>query len=340
MYSTQDVHPRERLSYWLEMATRGYVEHSFRAEDPNTFHGSVEISSLPGIGLSKFTASPAHVRRSNRNAARADSGDVLVTMQCTGEAFITQDGNDALIRGRAMFLVDPLRPFEITLRARSTHIVAKVPRAMLEARVGNIAALTAKPITTSTGIGTLAMGFLELVPDQAQSLDNVSGLKIADQVMDLLALAFSNEGGLNPALSSPRSIALVRLKATIERLLIEPGLKPERVAGETGISVRYANALLAEEHTSIERYIAERRLERCRSALEDAAQSHRSIGEIAYKWGFSDLSPFGRRFKARYGLTPTDYRRQIGQITAEKSIARSPAAFARQSRRLIAREPT
>jgi AraC-like DNA-binding protein len=111
------------------------------------------------------------------------------------------------------------------------------------------------------------------------------------------------------------------LKATIERLLIEPGLKPERVAAETGISVRYANALLSEENSSIERYIAERRLERCRSALEDSAQAHRSIGEIAFKWGFSDLSHFGRRFKARYGLTPTDYKRQAAQVAPDGPFA-------------------
>lgn len=340
MYSTQDVHPRERLSYWLEVATRGYVEHSFRAEDPNTFYGSVEISALPGIGLAKFAVAPAHVHRSDRNAARADSGDVLIGMQCTGETVVSQDGHDSVIRGRGMYIVDPLRPFEISIRTYSTNVSARVPRAMLEARMGNLAGVTARPITTSSGIGTLAMGFLELLPDQAESLDDVAGLKVANQMLDLVALAFATEGTRGPALSSPRAVALLRLKATIERLLIEPGLKPEQVAGETGISVRYANSLLAEEHTSIERYIAERRLERCRSALEDASQSHRSIGEIAFKWGFSDLSHFGRRFKARYGLTPTEYRRQMSQITVGQPLARSPDAITGMARGLIVREPT
>lgn len=340
MYSTQDVHPRERLSYWLEVATRGYVEHSFRAEDPNTFQGSVEISALPSIGLAKFAAAPARVHRSDRNAARADSGDMLIGMQCTGESSVSQDGHDSVIRGRGMFIVDPVRPFEINLRTYCTSVVARVPRAMLEARMGNVAGLTARPITTSSGIGTLAMGFLELLPDQAESLDDIAGLNVANQMLDLVALAFSTEGARGAALSSPRAVALLRLKATIERLLIEPGLKPERVAGETGISVRYANALLAEEHTSIERYIAERRLERCRSALEDAAQSHRSIGEIAYNWGFSDLSHFGRRFKARYGLTPTEYRRQVGQIAAQRPFSRAPGAVAGPPVSLIIREPT
>jgi AraC-like DNA-binding protein len=39
-------------------------------------------------------------------------------------------------------------------------------------------------------------------------------------------------------------------------------------------------------------------------------QAHRTIGDIAYSWGFSDLSHFARRFKRAYGCTPSDYRRQ------------------------------
>ena len=87
-------------------------------------------------------------------------------------------------------------------------------------------------------------------------------------------------------------------------------LRPAAVSAETGISVRYANALLSAEGTSLERCILDRRLERCRRALEDRRQAHRTIGEIAFAWGFSDLSHFGRRFKAEFGVSPGEYRRQ------------------------------
>ncbi len=321
IYSTHDVHPRERLSYWREVATRGYVEHDFIPDNTGAFSGSVKIATLPGLGLAAFEVDAARVTRSERNAARADCGDVLLCMQLAGESGISQDGRDTILEGRGLFLIDPIRPFEIDLRTRSASIVVKIPRAMLEARVGNLAGLTAHPVTSSSGIGTVAMGFLELLPEQAEALNDVAGLKVAEQLLDLTALAFTTGHPRGAGLSSPKAVALLRLKATVERLLIEPGLKPERIAAETGISVRYANALLAEENWSIERYVTERRLERCRHALEDAVQSHRSVGEIAFNWGFSDLSHFGRRFKARYGLTPTDYRRQYEKIVTERRAA-------------------
>lgn len=318
IFSTQDVHPRERLSYWREVATRGYVEHDFEPGQGQAFNGSVKIATLPGLALTRFDADTARVSRSERSAARADANDMLLCMHVQGELGISQDGRDTVLTERALFLLDPLRPFDIQLKSHASNVVVKVPRAVLEARVGNTGNLTARAIAPSNAVAALTMGFLDMLPDLAESLDDIAGLKVAEQLLDLSALALTSEHGKITALSSSRATALLRLKATIERLLIEPGLKPERIAAETGISIRYANDLLAEDNSSIERYVNERRLERCRAALEDAAQSHRSIGEIAFKWGFSDLSHFGRRFKGRFGLTPTEYRRRAEIAASER----------------------
>jgi AraC-like DNA-binding protein len=102
----------------------------------------------------------------------------------------------------------------------------------------------------------------------------------------------------------------VRLKAIIENRLHDPDLKPAAAAADTGISVRYANALLANENTSLERYIMLRRLERCHQTLVSPVHSSRTITEIAYSCGFSDLSHFTRRFKEQFGCTPSEIRRK------------------------------
>jgi AraC-like DNA-binding protein len=105
----------------------------------------------------------------------------------------------------------------------------------------------------------------------------------------------------------------------------EPGslaLDSEIVAAAAGVSVRYANAVLAQEGTSIARLIQERRLARCRRAMEDPSQNHRTISEIAYGWGFSDMTHFGRRFKTAFGLSPRDYRRQSCESPENQLSAR------------------
>jgi AraC-like DNA-binding protein len=103
-------------------------------------------------------------------------------------------------------------------------------------------------------------------------------------------------------------VALLSLKAAIESRLFDPSLAPTRAAAAASFSVRRANALLAREGTSLERYILSRRLEKCRVALEAPAQAHRTIADIAYAWGFSSASHFSHRFREAFGVTPTEYR--------------------------------
>jgi AraC-like DNA-binding protein len=132
---------------------------------------------------------------------------------------------------------------------------------------------------------------------------------LAEQLLDLISMIYSDGDDTRPT-SASRASVLQRLKAAIDARLSDPDLKPAEAAAAAGISVRYANALLAEESFSIGRYLLHRRLERCRRALEDPLQANRMIGDIAFSWGFSDLSHFTRRFRAEFGMTPSDYRRQ------------------------------
>jgi AraC-like DNA-binding protein len=99
----------------------------------------------------------------------------------------------------------------------------------------------------------------------------------------------------------------------VEARHTDPDLDGQKVADIVGITLRYANALLAEQDTSLHRLILSRRLSRCRLVLEDPSQAHRTIAEIAQGWGFSDMTHFGRSFKAAYGVSPREYQKATPQ---------------------------
>ena len=206
-----------------------------------------------------------------------------------------------------MFLQDTGRPLKDNFLEQTTSIFVSIPRKTMQARIGN--ASLANNVSTKLPVAGLAAEFLTMLTARADTLEGPMKARLAEQALDLIVLALTAEG--SPALSSPRTTALMRLKAVIDARLSDPDLKPEEAAAAAGISVRYANVLLAEEDFSVERYILHRRLERCRRALEDPLQMHRMIGEIAYSWGFSDHSHFTRRFRTAFGMTPGDCRRQL-----------------------------
>jgi AraC-like DNA-binding protein len=151
--------------------------------------------------------------------------------------------------------------------------------------------------------------------DNLGALDDPARAKLAEQALDLIGLACGN-GPADPQSAPARANALMLLRSAIEVRLSDPDLTPTEAAGAAGISVRYANDLLAERSTSLQRYITRRRLERCRQALEDPLQAHRTVTDIAFSWGFSDQSHFTRRFRDAFGMSPGECRRLMQERRA------------------------
>ena len=74
------------------------------------------------------------------------------------------------------------------------------------------------------------------------------------------------------------------------------------------MSPRYLHRLFEAEGQSVGRWIWAARLDCCRRDLADPAQAGRSITDIAFAWGFSDIAHFSRSFRARYGDSPRAFR--------------------------------
>ncbi len=102
---------------------------------------------------------------------------------------------------------------------------------------------------------------------------------------------------------------LRKIQMYIDMHLADPDLSPKRIAAANRISLRYLYKLFLHANCAVKEWIRECRLTRCAEALVSSAQANRNIAEIAYAWGFNDLSHFNRMFKRRFGKSPRDYRR-------------------------------
>lgn len=308
VYATTDVAPHERIAYWNDVVSR-FAKLYVKA--PANFSGRLSVGTIGTLAVATFECDPLSVYRTMREIARTDVGDFYyICLQQTGRSIHVQDDRSTVIEAGNFFLLDPRRPFVGHLETQGSVLSVRVARKELEARTGPTGSLVARTLSPNNPVAALAFGFLTLLPERVDTLDNTAAPKIVEQALDLVALAYSAERRDGASLSSPRTAALTILKAAIESRLHDLNLRPVTAATAAGISVRYANALMAQEQTGLEAYIISRRLERCRRALDDPAQSRRTIGDIAFSWGFSDLSHFGRRFKTEFGCTPGEYRKQ------------------------------
>ena len=78
----------------------------------------------------------------------------------------------------------------------------------------------------------------------------------------------------------------------------------------TGAIAQTAPGLVTERSISLNAAmeLASVALERCRADLGTPALRTRSVGEIAYYWGFNDVAHFSRSFRARYAQSPREFR--------------------------------
>jgi AraC-like DNA-binding protein len=75
------------------------------------------------------------------------------------------------------------------------------------------------------------------------------------------------------------------------------------------VTPRYVQLLLEEQGTTFSELATERRLDAARMMLRSPRFSGWSIAGIAFEAGFRDLSHFNRRFRRRFGVTPSAFKR-------------------------------
>ena len=137
---------------------------------------------------------------------------------------------------------------------------------------------------------------------------------VGNHVLDLIGLSIARTtGSATVGVSNLKAFLLGQIRSVVEARLADRDIDGQKVADIVGISVRYANAILAEQDSSLHRLILSRRLSRCRAGLEDPNQRQRTIAEIAQGWGFSDMTHFGRCFRAAFGVSPREYRNAAAQ---------------------------
>ncbi|MBR1191712.1 helix-turn-helix domain-containing protein [Bradyrhizobium sp. AUGA SZCCT0160] len=122
----------------------------------------------------------------------------------------------------------------------------------------------------------------------------------ASQAMDVDELGIKAVGG--------RAARLHDVLAAIKSGFHDPEFSSQSVAQRLGLSRRYVNDLLAESGSGFAERVLEMRLHEARVMLMDAAHDILKVSEIAWTCGFNEVPYFNRRFRRRFGTTPTELR--------------------------------
>lgn len=254
-------------------------------------------------------------------ASRRDDAParILVTMQKEGVATVSQGGRDSRIEAGHIFLIDLTKPFEIETGEILTHSMYLDPTRLLEL-MPQAESLTALPVDSRSGPGAIFRAMFDELFTLAPSLDDGMADRIADMLPYGLAVALSSLRQAEEALPSRfKLLHRQRVQRYAREHLHERGLNVTSISRALKLSERYIYDLFCEQSETLMKWIWSERLEHCYRELAMPALLTRSIGEIAYSWGFSDVAHFSRTFRQRYGTSPREHRKRAHGRTGVSS---------------------
>lgn len=308
LLSTDTVRPADRIAYWRDLVCDTFVALECRSTLRGQFRGSVASHDAGGLNLTWVDSDAQTVARTSKLIARSSDDVMLISLAVQGDGCVVQDGREARLSPGDLAFYDTARPYELHFDAPFTQWVLKVPRDALRRRLGTPEAFTAASVSGATPLGRLTQEFLTGLAAFPTTTPHSVLERLAGQALDLVAMTLAEQAAIRVSEGAYRTALAARMRGFIEQNLHRADLDGTMIAGAFGMSSRSVRDVFAAQGTTPSRYILVRRLERARILIVEPAQHRRTIGEIAYAAGFSDLSYFSRSFRAAFGQSPREAR--------------------------------
>ncbi len=299
---------------WQQVVSEAYFPLDTECRNRTDFFGDMDRWSLGVVGLSRIRCDGILYRRQRRHFLNETESSLLIAIPENEEVQFSQNQRRTSCKPGGFLVERSDAPYEYWHTRRNVQWVLKVPSASVRARVGPSERLGGLTFEASTGVASFFLSSLRTAVAHIQQLDEPAREAAGSHLLDLLCLAIRNDNRvLDSNTSSIRAAHLYRAEQFIREHLKSPDLSPRMVAEACGISLRYLQQLFSEADQPVNGYIRDRRLIRCSEDLRATGQSA-SVAEIAYRWGFADQSQFSKHYKAKFGCTPTETRKEAGRF--------------------------
>ncbi|MEM8497110.1 MAG: helix-turn-helix domain-containing protein [Pseudomonadota bacterium] len=308
-WTTSDLPAHEQFGYWREVICSEFTPlMAKRVHDKGAFRGGICAHQLAELHVAGISSEAQTVNHGRREVATADAALYFLLLQKEGAGYVSQGRNDCVLLPGDFTLIDTERPYELRFDNSFEQLCINIPQHMLRAKLANPEKLTALKVGGEDTLARLGLSYLKTIEQSHQLHVSADNEKLANNFLDFLPLIFNARLGTELPLSRYKNVQLDVLQDFIHRQLANPSLNPALAADYLGVSVRYVHKAFSASGTTFGRYVLRERLKRCASDLQSTSHAGRSIAEIAYQWGFNDLSYFGKCFKKYFEQTPREWR--------------------------------
>ena len=304
---------RARFNAWHDMYVEAYCEFDLRRVEGRPFSATTEFQQIGGIGVASTGAAVDQVIRNRQHIASASmrSNFCLAFSRNDSPIIQAQLGRQTTHRPESPVLVTEGEAGDVGQPGGFNFFLLDIPPKLLLERVAHASDLVAQPLDAAPQAAAHLKRYIGILPYLTRDEpDPVLLAHVATTLVDLVALVLGANGD-SAELAKRRGLRAARLEdvlALIRRHFRDPGFSTADIARKLRLSPRYINDLLQETGVSFAARVVEFRLQAARKMLADPRSDRLKVIDIAYASGFNEISYFNRRFRRRFGETPSDVR--------------------------------
>ncbi|WP_323036385.1 helix-turn-helix domain-containing protein [Pararhodobacter sp.] len=307
-FTTAGIAAAERAVQWNNAIAAAYFPLSLRFSNPFEFSGKLDTTSIGRANLSHLVSQPVQYERRGQHIKSADHEDYLITIPLASSVEFRQLGREVSCDPGGFIIERGDEPYRFSYSHPNDLYVLKVCKSDLSERIRQPDQYCARVFDATQGVGALFVSMVKETQFHASSVIGTAGETLSRQLLELLALAIKSEpGAAASTTSSVRAAHLLRIEKIIHQNLKNPDLSPDFISEACGISKRYLHDLFKDLNGTVAQQIREQRLLAAKNLLRERPDL--AVADVAYRFGFTDQAQFSRLFKAKFKVTPTDFKR-------------------------------
>ncbi|MGW5960955.1 helix-turn-helix domain-containing protein [Methylorubrum thiocyanatum] len=310
IHTTADtIDPQKRYLRWRETVRDQLVAGEWQRLSDAPFYASLDIATMGGITMNCLTASPHKFCLSKEDTRRLYKENLVgINLVLEGTLVGSQDGRDSVQLTGDLAIIDPRRPFTVVSKTDSRILIVEVPRNLIEGSLGPACLYTAVTAPATQASTSLLVAFMKELVRVSARMSADTAVRTTSIATDLMVASLAERLACTLPHNTQGAVTVQRAKAYADAHLNNPALTATAVADAVGVSPRYLQKLFHEQEQEISDWIWQRRLEMAARRLSTPGQAN-LLKTIALDCGFTSQAHFNRRFRARFGITPTEFRR-------------------------------
>lgn len=308
-WSTNSVEPSAQFAYWHDAVSEAVLNVAPRRPGNERFSGEITCREFEDTRFAAFASSPHEIVRTRSHINRSKGEHYLISVQRRGASLMSQAERTCELRPGNIGILDGMRPFTVAFPGDVDRIVAVIPYRLLRPRAPWLDARPLNRLPVASPLVEVCRLYIELLA----GVDSVAPREswvLVDNLCNLVALLTAPDESESVGLRNiARTVEFDAMMAYLRANIANPALSPAMLARHMRVSLRTVHNRFEESGTTFGRWIIEHRLAAIHEALSDPRCDAMTVSQIAFNWGFNDISHFTKVFRQRFDLSPGRLRK-------------------------------